>query len=866
MRKKLTVTLFIIGIFAIILSDQALSEKYQLFRIDFSDKAEVKQILSSGIDVEAVDINYDERFIEAGLSSYDAEIMRKAGFKFTIVIPDLEKYYAERFDGKSMGGFLTFSEYEAKIDSLENQYPDILKVDSLGLTEQGRNLYAIKISDNVYIEEDEPEVFINGLIHAREPIGGAICIDFAEWLCSASGSDPVATDIVENRQVWIMPVVNPDGYVYNETTHPNGGGWWRKSRRDNGNGSYGVDNNRNFTYNWGWDDYGSSPDPWTEIYRGPYAGSEPENQAIMQLCEEHFFQVALHYHSFGGLFLYAWGYEDYYPDDLQIIRAIADSAVTFNHYKPGTNWQNLYNTNGDAVDYSYGERDTKNMIFGYIVEVGDDFWPEPDSIPMLVETHRQVNIFFSQIADNPWRLIPPIAPQIDEMTTDDDGNFTVNWDVIQGDSVPIKYQLQEVYGAEDITDGAEEGETNWLMEGFYVTDSGSFNGEHSFYSGDANYYHSTMTSITPYPVTEPTDLTFSTFYDIEYEYDYAFVEISTDGYNFTALDTLTGYSWGWLEKSYPLDDYIGEQIYLRFRYDTDVYAHYEGFYIDDVSPVRRYDTVITVNGELSGESYDIVGKLPGTHNYRVRGYNESGWGIFGNTEDIVVTGALPDMQLAMEPVDPPIVAPPGGSFEFNAIVSNNENFGQYLDGWIGLRLPDQSCYGPLVVRSNFYFEPQQTRTFSNAIQNVPIYAPAGDYTYIACMGDYPTVILDSAYFEFTVTDEIAASGVSEWLLEGWTDAAITDISDIPLHSITLSNYPNPFNAQTTIKFSIQKPVYASLKVYNLAGQLVETLYEGCKNSGEHAVDWDASNYSSGVYFYKLQTNGMIVTNKMNLLK
>jgi len=90
-------------------------------------------------------------------------------------------------------------------------------------------------------DNGKPDVFFNSYIHAREPIGYEITFDLARTLCNGYGIDPRITNIVNNRQVWIEPVVNPDGVEYNHTTDPNGGGMWRKNRRHNSDGSYGVD-------------------------------------------------------------------------------------------------------------------------------------------------------------------------------------------------------------------------------------------------------------------------------------------------------------------------------------------------------------------------------------------------------------------------------------------------------------------------------------------------------------------------------------------------------------------------------------------------------------------------------------------------
>ena len=116
--------------------------------------------------------------------------------------------------------------------------------------------------------------------HAREIMTVEMCLYFARYLCENYGTDPVATFLVDNRQIWFVPIVNPDGFVYNEDNDPDGGGMWRKNRRPGGGGCYGVDNNRNYPYMWVGD--GSSGNPCDDDYRGPSAGSEPENQALMQ--------------------------------------------------------------------------------------------------------------------------------------------------------------------------------------------------------------------------------------------------------------------------------------------------------------------------------------------------------------------------------------------------------------------------------------------------------------------------------------------------------------------------------------------------------------------------------------------------------
>jgi carboxypeptidase T len=187
----------------------AVAEIYSLVRVEISDKSDIAEILAKTGEGESVsEYNFEEGYIEIYLSSSELEILTDLDFNYGTIIPDVEKYYSQQHIGLTMGGFRTYSEIGAKIDSLEADYPAILRVDSIGHSHQSNTIWAVKISDNVNIEEDEPEVLFTGITHAREPIGGAICLDFMEWLCVNYGEDPVATDIVNNRQVWFIFTIN----------------------------------------------------------------------------------------------------------------------------------------------------------------------------------------------------------------------------------------------------------------------------------------------------------------------------------------------------------------------------------------------------------------------------------------------------------------------------------------------------------------------------------------------------------------------------------------------------------------------------------------------------------------------------------
>ena len=157
----------------------------------------------------------------------------------------------------------------------------------IGKSVEGRSVYSVKISDNPEVDEDEPEVLYTSLIHAREPESMMQMLYFMFYLLENYGTDTEVTYLVNNRELYFIPVINPDGYVYNETTTPKGGGMWRKNRKNN-NGSYGVDLNRNFgpSLYWNAPNGGSSLNSSDETFRGTAPFSEPETESISNFLIE----------------------------------------------------------------------------------------------------------------------------------------------------------------------------------------------------------------------------------------------------------------------------------------------------------------------------------------------------------------------------------------------------------------------------------------------------------------------------------------------------------------------------------------------------------------------------------------------------
>jgi hypothetical protein len=228
-------------------------------------------------------------------------------------------------------------------------------LDTVGTSWEGRPVVAAKVGTAPDAPE-RPNVLFMGAHHAREWISAEVALRLLETLAG----DPPDPDLVARRDVWVIPVVNPDGFQFSfDSTR-----LWRKNRRINGDGTIGVDLNRNYPGFWGWDDLGSNAEPAAETYRGPAAGSEPETQAVLAFHERHPPAAAISYHSYSDLILYPYGYASgaLAPDTRRFAAtagtpgrsAIQDALLESARpaYHPGPAWQ-LYPTNGEYTEWAY---------------------------------------------------------------------------------------------------------------------------------------------------------------------------------------------------------------------------------------------------------------------------------------------------------------------------------------------------------------------------------------------------------------------------------------------------------------------------------------------------------------------------------
>ena len=309
-----------------------------------------------------------------------------------------------------------YPEVVQDMESVAENNTDIVRLHNLSalygapLTHENRSLLALEITDRDG-NRGEPEVLIMGCHHAREWISVEVPLYFVHYLVDNYGTDPYVTYLVDNRDIWIIPVVNPDGYVKSWEQNDRGHNWtgWRKNCRDNNgdgviDGNDGVDLNRNYGYRWGYDNMGSSPDPSSNVYRGIAPFSEPETQAIRALALNHTFSMVLTYHSYMDAILYPWAYAKLDTPDNEVFVEQARQMAVYNDYTYGNTKSGVvYPCNGEATDWFYG----RTGALAYTIELGgnsDKFIPDESRIIPICKDNLQVNLYACDVADSPRNI------------------------------------------------------------------------------------------------------------------------------------------------------------------------------------------------------------------------------------------------------------------------------------------------------------------------------------------------------------------------------------------------------------------------------------------------------------------------------
>jgi len=274
--------------------------------------------------------------------------LKEFGLRFEILKEDLNEYFKDFWETRD--AYHTYQEIIDLMDSLAIYFPLICEKNVYGSSLGGRELSALKISDNVGVDEPEPEVMFDGGIHGDEIGGPENLIRFARHLCLEYGTNPDITELIDNREIWIYPMANPDGRV-------------NLSRYNNN----GVDLNRDWGYMW--DAWGSSNGPYGEV----------ESKALLECVLENQFNIHVTFHSGIEYFLYAWYYRpDLSPDDASSVylSQLYTSVSGYSNLPFGHAYNSLYPTNGTSGEAYYGVMGS----YGFTQEISYDKQPPVSQI------------------------------------------------------------------------------------------------------------------------------------------------------------------------------------------------------------------------------------------------------------------------------------------------------------------------------------------------------------------------------------------------------------------------------------------------------------------------------------------------------
>jgi carboxypeptidase T len=353
-------------------------------------------------------VEVDHGSVTVTASRSDLKALRRAGFK---VVSSARKSNFPPADS----GFHNYAEMVAELNAVTAANPTLTSMSVIGTSYEGRAIHAIKISDNPGTDEAEPEVLFTAGQHAREHLTIEMALYLVNELTSKYATDARVKAVVDSREIWIVPNMNPDGSEYDIAT----GSYrsWRKNRQPNaGSSAVGTDLNRNWSFNWGCCG-GSSGTFSSETYRGASAFSAPETQVVRNFVDSRKLggvqqiRTNIDFHTYSELVLWPYGYTTantapgLTADDELTFRTLGNTMAGTNGYTPEQS-SDLYITDGSIDDWLWGV----HKIFSYTFEMyprttSPGFYPPDEVISVETARNREAVLRLLEYSDCPQRII-----------------------------------------------------------------------------------------------------------------------------------------------------------------------------------------------------------------------------------------------------------------------------------------------------------------------------------------------------------------------------------------------------------------------------------------------------------------------------
>lgn len=310
---------------------------------------QLQKLENSGLTTMACVDQLGWNEVAVGPKDWKALNRLKLRYQLSGLLEDPTKPYQSAGDALDYRNeYFNADEILAFFEDLRATDPDYVTRQQIGTTINGETMWAYRIASPMN-SRDAKEFVMMGLIHAREWVTGSCIMHVAKQALSAA--KPSGSRLMGNKAIWIIPMANPDGYRYTWTNNR----FWRKNRRNNGGGDYGVDLNRNYAKGWG--GTGSSGNPGSQTYRGTAPFSEPETAAVRDFVAGLTnFSGFLDVHSYGQLILSPWAYTTASPpNEAYYISSGQDMEVAMSAfgetYVSGQSSIILYISSGATKDY-----------------------------------------------------------------------------------------------------------------------------------------------------------------------------------------------------------------------------------------------------------------------------------------------------------------------------------------------------------------------------------------------------------------------------------------------------------------------------------------------------------------------------------
>lgn len=765
-------------------------EKYSQVRISITSDYDFQRINNAGLFLDHG--TYKKGFyFETWLSETEINMLKNSGVSYQVVVDDWYSYYSQMNKNNSvspnipltdaytinhsiygtMGGHLKFEEAIAKLDSMRLQYPTLISVKwSIGNSYENRPMWTVRVTKNPDAPTGRPEIWLNGVTHAREPMAMMNVFYYLYWLFENYNIDPVATYILNNREIYFTPFINPDGYYYNQTTNPNGGGMWRKNRKPQGT-AIGVDLNRNFgTYNfWNSTNGGSSTSQSSDTYRGPSPFSEPETQNFKTFVNSRNIKTELDYHTHGNLLIKPWAWCDPTPTpDDAIFNEMGAECTIENHYSFGTPYQTVgYYVRGGDLDWLYSTDTTghSSHIFAMTPEIGNTgvFWAAYNDIIPFSQQCMIMNIYMSLVA-GPYASLKTATLNKQTYAQNESGTFKVvfrNKGLATAPNVKVQWTPLNSYVSIPVQ--------------IYTKASMSSR------TSDSTTFNFTVSGSCPNNYGIPTRLKIMQNDTITLYNKLHYILVG----NGTAilLDSAENGFNNWTTSN-------------TWAVTTSQYHSPTHSFTD--SPSGNYlgnaNNSMTLNFPLNTSGTPVV-FLSFWHRY----YTEAGYDYCR------------------------VEVSSNNGTNWSEVTSYNGN----MQTWT--------------------YQSFNITSFTNSSANVRI--------------------------RFRLTSDGSLN------YDGWyvDDIKITGYQSIPTgignnwnvtpNKFALEqNFPNPFNPATQINYSVAKEGLVRITIIDLLGREVKTLVNEVKAPGYYAVDFNGTNLSSGMYFYRMESGNFIDTKKMTLIK